>query len=40
MGFFNKIFGLKNKQVPEQGTKKEDHLEPFKKVPWMTDLST
>ena len=38
MGFFNKIFGLKNKQVPEQGTKKEDRLEPFKKVPWMTDL--
>ncbi len=34
MSFFKKIFGSKN----EKRTTNEDHLEPFKKVPWMTDL--
>ncbi len=38
MSFFKKIFGSKNKQEIEQRTRNEDNLEPFKKVPWMTDL--
>ena len=38
MSFFKKIFGKKNKSVSEPRTKNEDNLEPFKKVPWMTDL--
>lgn len=38
MSFLKKIFGSKNKQESEQVTKNENALEPFKKVPWMTDL--
>ncbi|WP_237274947.1 DUF4272 domain-containing protein [Tenacibaculum ovolyticum] len=38
MSFFNKIFGSKSEQESEQGSKNEDNLEPFKKVPWMTEL--
>lgn len=38
MSFFKKIFGTKNKQESEQGSKNEDNLESFKKVPWMTEL--
>ncbi|KAB8155877.1 DUF4272 domain-containing protein [Kordia sp. TARA_039_SRF] len=38
MSFFKKIFGSKNEQKSEQRATSKTSLEPFKKVPWMTDL--
>jgi len=38
MSFFKKLFGSKANKEPEQKQKKENNLESFKKVPWMTDL--
>jgi len=38
MGFLKKIFGSKKNKESELGIKNENNLEPFKKVPWMTDL--
>ncbi|PKV48870.1 uncharacterized protein DUF4272 [Aquimarina sp. MAR_2010_214] len=38
MSFFKKIFGSKENKESERETKNENNLEPFKQVPWMTDL--
>lgn len=37
MSFLKKLFGSKNKNEPARKASLENDLEPYKKIPWMTD---